>query len=194
MSCFFCIKDKDTLGALLILLGYWCFSKPLFFAPDTPLYWFIIYSISIGISIYYFKFKTAKLLFVIVVFAVFIEIYWLVTEYESRPRMIYWVGLLALTVWLRQLLFNRIFIMDEYFDYTSGKMLLDKHIGAILLSYYVLVVLMIIEYFARHLTDHSGLLFVYNLFTPISTLMSAATLAVTYMHYFYNQSQKYLIA
>jgi hypothetical protein len=191
-SCVFCGKDRDALGALLILLGYWCFSKPLFWAPDNPIYWFVIYVACFGVSFYYLNHITAKILLILVLFTVGAEIYWWSIAYENKPRMIYWIGLLALTVWLRQLLFNRIFLMHEYFGHTSGKVALDSHIGKILLVYYALVVLMIIEYFARHLGNVHELLLIYNLFTPVSTLISALTLAVIYMHYFYNQSQKYL--
>lgn len=192
VSSIFCWKDKDTLGALLILLGYWCLSKPLFMTPDSPIYWLVIYSSCIGISLYYIHHITAKILLIIVAFTICAEAYWWNFAYEHKPRMIYWVGLLALTVWLRQLLYNRIFIMHQYFGYTSGKLALDSHIGNILYVYYALVVLMILEYFARHLGGLHDLLFIYNLFTPVSTLISAVTLALIFMHYFYNHSQKHL--
>jgi hypothetical protein len=108
--------------------------------------------------------------------------------------MIYWIGLLAVTVWLRQLLFNRVIIMHQHFGYTSGKMALDHQLGTILLVYYILVLFMIVEFFSRHLTGSYELLFVYNLFTPIATFISASTLAVVYMHYFNNESKRYLAA
>lgn len=194
VSCFFCIKDKDTLGALIVLFGYWCISKLLFHIPDTPLSDAFVYISCLGIAIYYFHIKTAKVLLVITCFSIAAEFYWWISEYDHKPKMIYWIGLLAVTVWLRQLLFNRVIIMHNYFGYTSGKMALDHQLGTILLVYYVLVLLMVTEYFARHLTSSHELLFVYSLFTPLATFISAATLAVVYMHYFYNESKKYLAA
>jgi hypothetical protein len=194
LSCFFCIKDKDTLAALIVLLGYWCLAKFLIHIPDTPSLNALVYVSCFWIAIYYFHVKTAKILLVITCFSIGAEYYWWISEYEHKPKMIYWTSLLAVTVWLRQLLFNRVIIMHNYFGYTSGKMGLDHQLGTILLAYYVLVLLMVAEYFARHLTGSNELLFIYNLFTPVATLISATTLAVVYMHYFNNESKKYLAA
>jgi hypothetical protein len=194
VSCIFCWKDKDSFGALVVLLCYWCLSKPLYAAPDTPLYWFLTYGGSLVIAVYYFHHLTAKVLLAYIVFAASVETYWWYTEYAGKPRLIYYIGLIALTVWLRQLLYNRIFIMSEYFGYSSGKITLDVYIGGIFYSYYVLVVLMITEYFVRHLTTIKSILIIYNLYTPASAFLSTLTLGVVYMHYFYNQSQKHLSA
>ncbi|TDF41309.1 hypothetical protein EYS14_00140 [Alteromonadaceae bacterium M269] len=194
VSILFCWADKDTFGALIVLLGYWLGSEVLFAVPDKWPYWLLIYSGCLALSIYYLHHITAKILLGFILFTVGAEIYWLSTEYADKPRMIYWVGLMSLTVWLRQLLFNRIFIMDEYFGYSGGKVALDGNVGDIFFGYYVLVTLMTLEFFIRHILRLGDMLFVYNLFTPVSTLISALTLAVIYMHYFYNQSKKHLSA
>ena len=193
-SCFFCWGDKDTLGALLALIGFLSLSKLLFIAPDSPLYWLLIYGGCLVLSICYFHHITAKILLGFVVFTVGAEIYWWNISYASKPMMAYQVSLIALTVWLRQLLFSRVFIMSKYFGYSSGKLTLDVHIGGIFYSYYVLVILMAVEYFVRHIAGIKDVYIIYNLYTPASTFVSSLTLAVVYMHYFYNQSQKHLPA
>jgi hypothetical protein len=193
LSCLFCWGDKDTLGALLILLGYWLFAKAIINIPDLWQSWVLIYGVSAALCIYYFRHITAKITFLIVLYTVAAELIWWFQDYLNKPRIYYYVGLLAITVWVRQLLFDRIFIADRYFNYTSGKTGLDTHIGSILYLYFILVLLMTAEYFLRH---QSGLnvTTVYYLYTPISNVISGITLAAVYMHYFNNQSKKYLSA
>lgn len=194
VSSIFCWHDKDSFGALVVLLCYWLVSKILYAAPDSPLYWFLIYSGSLAIAIYYFRQAIAKVLLAFVLFAVCAETYWWIIDYASKPRIIYFIGLMAIAVWLKRLLFYRALLMSEYFGYSGGKVALDGNVGAILFGYFILLVLMATEYFIRHLTSFNDMLFVYNLFPPISMSLSALTLAVIYMHYFHNQSQKHLSA
>lgn len=194
LSCIFCWKDKDTLGALLILLGYWLLSKPLYMAPNAWPVLLVAYSVCLGVSVYYFHHITAKILLVLTLYSIGAELYWSHIEYQSRPKLFYWVGLLAINLWARQLLFNRVFIAHTYFNYTSGKMSLDGHAILILNAYFYLVLCVTIEYFIRHITGLGHVAYIYALFTPVSTLLTAVTLAVVYMHYFYYQSQKHLPA
>jgi hypothetical protein len=193
-SCLFCWKDKDTLGALFILLGYWCWSKPLFMAPDILFYQLVVYGCCVGLAVYYFHHVTAKIFLILVLFAIGAEIYWESITYAHKPRMIYWFGLLALTIWAKQLLFNRIFIAHKYFNYTSGKTGLDTHLGSILYLSFGLIFLMAMEYLVRHIGGLTEVTTVHYLFTPVSTFISGITLAIIYMHYFNNQSKKYLPA
>lgn len=192
LSCLFCWSDKDTLGALLILLALWLLAKPMLYGPDALLFWIVIYGASLAISIYYFYHIAAKITLLLTLFTVGAETYWWLIDYEPKPKMHYWLGLLASTLWARQLLFNRIIIADYYFNYTSGKTALDTLLGNILYVYFYLVVFVILEYFLRHLAALSDLTLVYDHFSPIATAMSALTLVIIYMHYFYNQSQKHI--
>lgn len=194
LSCIFCWTDKDTLGALVILLGYWLGSKALYFVPDTWQYWFVIYGLGIGLSCYYFHHITAKITLIIVLYSIVAECLWWYQGYTNKPEIHYVVGLLAITVWARQLLFNRVLIAHEYFKYTSGKTGLDTHIGGILYFYFGLVLLMALEYFVRHVGGFTDVTTIYYLFTPISNVISGITLAVIYMHFFNNQSKKHLSA
>lgn len=194
LSCLFCWSDKDTLGALLILLGYWLVAKALINAPDNWQYWLLIYASGIGLCCYYFHHITAKITLMIVLYSVAAEWFWWHENYINKPEIHYYIGLLALTVWIRKLLFNRIFIAYKYFNYTSGKTGLDSHAGVILYLSFALIFLMTLEYFVRHLGGINNVTTIYYLFTPISTVISGATLAVIYMHYFNNQSKKHLSA
>jgi hypothetical protein len=194
VSSLFCWSDKDSFGALVVLLGYWLGSEALFAAPNEWLFKLLIYGGCLVLSFYYLKHMTAKILLVFIVLTISAEFYWLSIDYDNSPRMIYLIGLMSLTVWLRQLLFNRIFIMHEYFGYSGGKVALDSNIEDIFLIYYVLVILVTSEFFVRSVFGFVEVDFIYDLFAPISTLISALTLAVIYMHYFYNQSKKHLSA
>ncbi|TDF37477.1 hypothetical protein EYS14_15110 [Alteromonadaceae bacterium M269] len=194
MSCVFCWRDKDTLGALLILLGYWLIAKVLIVIPDTWQYWLLVYGMSAGICVYYFNHITAKVALIVVLFSVMAEWLWWQQEYANKPEVFYHVGLLTLTVWVRQLLFNRIFIAHEYFNYTSGKTGLDTHARGILFASFTLILLTTLEYFVRHVSGLGSVTTIYYLFTPVSTIISGIMLAVIYMHYFNNQSKKYLSA
>jgi hypothetical protein len=194
LSCIFCWKDKDTLGTLLILLGFWCLAKPLFMFPDSLLYQLMGYGICLGLAVYYFHHVTAKILLIFVFFTIGAEIYWESVIYVNKPRMIYLVGLLGLTIWARQLLFNRIFIAHKYFNYISGKTGLDTHIGSILYLSFGLHLLMTVEYLVRHVGGCTEITTVYYLYTPAANLISVLALAIIYMHYFNNRSKKYLSA
>jgi hypothetical protein len=194
VSAIFCWQDKDSFGALVVLLCYWLLSKIIYIAPDTVFYRIVIYSCSLGIAIFYFRYPIAKVLTAFVVFTVCIEFYWWMSAYANKPRIIYFIGLMAIAVWLKRLLINRALLMSEYLGYSGGKVALDGNVGAILFGYFILLILMTTEYFIRHLTSFKDMLIIYDLFPPISMFMSALTLAVIYMHYFYNQSQKHLSA
>lgn len=194
VSCLFCWADKDTLSALLILLAYWGLTKLLYAAPDTLTYWAVIYGVCIALSFYYIHHLTAKLVLIVTLYSIGAEWFWWHSNYANKPEMHYWAGLLALILWTRQLLFNRVIIADNYFGYVSGKIALDEHVRHILYLYFGLVTLMILEYFARHLGAQSNMTMVYEQFTLVANTLSAITLAVIYMHYFHNQSQKYFTA
>lgn len=191
-SGLFCWHEKDSFGAVIVLLGYNCLSKLVFKAPDEAFFWVVAYIISLGIAAYYIDLLASKILLAIVMFTIGAELYWYMVEYSAKPMMSYWIALLSLTLWLKQILNNRIFLMDELFGYTGGKLALDGHIGSVLNAYYLLIVLMIVEFYIRHLAGLKNALVVYNYFTPVTTFLSAVILAAVYMHYFYNQSQKHL--
>jgi hypothetical protein len=194
LSCIFCWSDKDTLGALLILLGYWLGSEVLDRVPDQLHYLIAVYGLSIAICILYFQHITAKITLIIVLYTVAAEYLWWRQDYGSKPEIHYYVGLLMLTVWTRQLLFNRIFIADKYFNYTSGKTGLDTHAGAILYLSFVLILLMTGEYLVRHVGGMNNVTTIYYLYSFVSQMISGMILAAIYMHYFNNQSKKYLSA
>jgi hypothetical protein len=194
LSCVFCWQDKDTLGALFILLAYWVSSKILINVPDEWPYWLLIYGGSATVCWYYFHNFAAKLAFIIVLYSVLAEGVWWFQEYADKPEVHYYVGLLTVTVWIRQLLFNRIFIADKYFNYTSGKTGLDTHARGILYLDFVVILAMTVEYFVRHLGGVSDASTVYYLYSPLTQVISGMTLAAIYMHYFNNQSKKYLSA
>lgn len=194
LSCIFCWSDKDTLGALFILLGFWLGSEVLIRVPDEWPYWIAVYGTGLVICIYYFQHVAAKIALMIVCYSVAAEMFWWFQQYDKKPEVHYYVGLLVLTVWTRQLLFDRIFIADKYFNYTSGKTGLDTHARGILYIDFVVILSMILEYFARHLSGINDASTIYYLYSPLSQVISGMTLAAIYMHFFNNQSKKYLSA
>lgn len=191
MSCYFCRKDIDTLGTLLIVLSYWLGSEALLVAPNNGYYLFPIYMTCFGLSLYFFKYATAKILFVYTSVTASAELYWWHIDYSSKPQIIYFVSLMALTLVIQRLLYNRALIMHDYFNHMAGKLALDGHVRRILNSYFALFALMTFEYLLRHIAGLKSALLIYNIFTPASTLISAFTLTVIYMHYFYNQTRKH---
>lgn len=193
-SSVFCRKDKDVLSALLPLLGYLCLVTLIYLAPDTLILGLLIYSASLAIALYYLPHITAKILLGFLLVSLGAEVYWWIIEYNSKPKMVYQIGLMALTVWLNKLWFNRIFIMSDYFGYSTGKVALDTHLGGIYYCYYILTTLMASEYLIRHLAGKKDLLVIYNLYPVIAMLISALSLGMIYMHYFYYQSKKHLSA
>lgn len=193
-SCVFCRKDKDVLSALIILIGYSCLAKFIYLAPDILIFGLLIYSASLAITLYYLQHITAKILLGFVLVSLGAEVYWWSIEYNNKPKMAYQIGLMALTVWLKQLWFNRVFIMSEYFGYSSGKIALDAHLDVILHSYVIMVTLMAVEYLVRHLMGIKELLIIYNLYPVVAIFTSLLSLGVIHMHYFYNQSKKHLSA
>jgi hypothetical protein len=102
--------------------------------------------------------------------------------------------MMAITVLSRELLFNRVFIAHRYFGYSSGKIALDWQLKGVLLADCVLLISMLLEYLLRHLFGLSQATFVYYNFTWMATTLSGITLTIVYMHYFYNQSKKHLLA
>ena len=57
-----------------------------------------------------------------------------------------------------------------------------------------MIVLMLLEYFIRHLVGLKDITFVYYNYTLVADLLSGITLVIIYMHFFYNQSKKHLPA
>lgn len=194
LSCVFCWKDKDTLGALVILLGLWCVPQIIYILPENKYSLFLIYTFALGISLYYIKQPTAKITFIITLFSIGSELFWWQIDYANKPQIYYYAGLLAVIESARELLFKRVFILSKYFDFQSGKIALDWQIRVILLAYYILVILMLLEYFFRHLTSHVNATTVYYHYSLIATIISGITLTLIYLHYFYNQAKKHLSA
>ena len=194
LSCVFCWADKDTLGALVILLGLWCLSEAIYILPGNIYSFILVYALALILSVAFIEQTTAKITLLITIISIGAEIFWWHSEYTNKPQIHYLVGLLALTGLARELLFKRVFILSEYLGIHSGKVALDWQIRSILLIGYILSLAVIIEYFIRHFTGLSNLTFVYYQFGLIATILSAITLAVIYMHYFNNQSQKHLPA
>ncbi|MBL4630323.1 MAG: hypothetical protein JKY14_03915 [Paraglaciecola sp.] len=190
----FCRADKDTLGALVILLGLWCLSEALYILPANLYSLVLVYALTLILSVAFISQTTAKITFLITIISISAEVFWWHSEYTNKPQIHYLVGLLAITELARELLFKRVFILSEYLGIHSGKVALDWQLRSILLVGYSLFLAVIIEYLIRHLAGLSNLTFIYYQFGIVATILSAFTLVVVYMHYFNNQSQKHLPA
>jgi hypothetical protein len=195
-SCIFCWSDKDTLGALLILLGLWFVTLLLYKLPESTTFMIIVYAfcIAISISIYRFEQVSTKITLAIILCSIGAEIFWWQIYYVYKPHIYYFIGLLTLMDIARGLLFKRVFLVYQYFGHQSGKIALDWQLRGVLLAGYTLIVLMLLEYFIRHLAGLKDITFIYYNYTLFANLLSGITLTTIYMHYFYNQSKKHLPA
>jgi hypothetical protein len=194
LSCVFCLADKDALGALVILLGLWIVSQVIYMLPENMFSLVFVYSLCLILLIIFRANITTKITLLMTLFCIGAEIYWWQTDYANKPQIHYFLGLLVLTDFARVLLFKRVFIMYEYFGWMSGKTALDWQIRGILFVGYILLTLMLFEYFIRHLVGLNQITIVYYNFTIIANILSGITLVIIYMHFFYNQSQKHLPA
>ena len=194
LSCVFCWSDKDTLGALVILLGLWVVSEGVYMLPENIYSLELVYSLCLILPITYRHNIAAKFTLLIIICCIGAEIYWWHTNYTNKPQIHYFLALLVLTDLARELLFKRVFIVYEYFGFRSGKIALDWQIRGILLVGYILLTLMLLEYFVRHLVGLSQVTTIYYNFTTIANILSGITLVIIYMHFFYNQSKKHLRA
>jgi hypothetical protein len=154
----------------------------------------LVYAFCIAISIYRVKQTSTKITLAITLFSICTEILWWNISYVNKPHIYYFIGLLTLMDLARELLFKRVLIMSQYFGYQSGKIALDWQLKGIILAGYVMIVLMLLEYFIRHLADLKDITFIYYNYTLVANLLSGITLTTIYMHYFYNQSKKHLLA
>jgi len=194
LSCVFCLADKDALGALVILLGLWIVSQVIYMLPENMYSLALVYFFCLILPITFRDNITAKITLLITLFCIAAEVYWWHTNYANKPQIHYFLGLLVLTDLARVLLLKRVFIVYEYFGWISGKTALDWQIRGILLVGYLMLTLMLLEYFIRHLAGLSQVTIVYYNFTIIANILSGITLVIIYMHYFYNQSKKHLQA
>ncbi|MFT5838185.1 MAG: hypothetical protein ACI9UT_000676 [Flavobacteriales bacterium] len=194
LSCVFCWTDKDTLGALVILLGLWCLSRVLLILPENEYSLVVVYIFCIFTALYCIKQLTAKVTLIIIVSSIGAELFWWHSAYVDKPHIYYYLGVLCVTELARELLVKRVFILSEYFDLISGKVALDWQIRGILFSYYMLIVFMLMEYFVRHLSSYHNTTFVYDNYSFVATIISGLTLVIIYMHYFHNQAKKYIAA
>jgi hypothetical protein len=194
LSCVFCWSDKDTLGTLVILLGLWCLSRLLYTFVGLEYILEITYVTSLLISVFYLKRVISVITVAITLLCIATELYWSITVYVNRPTIYYYVGLLVLSALSRELLLQRVFLLNKYFGYCSGKIALDWQIRGVLLTGYVLLAMMLTEYFFRHVIGFTQITFVYYNYTLVANFLSGITLALVYMHYFYNESQKHMPA
>lgn len=194
LSCVFCWKDKDTLGAIVILLGLWCLSEAIYLLPEHLYSLVLTYVLCLILSTLFIDQITAKVTLTITLYSIAAEIFWWYTDYTNKPQIHYLIGLLALTGFARELLLKRVILLSKYFAFHSGKVALDWQLRSVLFIGYVLLLAVIGEYFIRHLTEYTDLTFIYYNFGLIATILSAVTLMLIYMHYFNNQSQKHLLA
>jgi hypothetical protein len=194
LSCVFCWADKDTLGALIILLGLWCLSEAIYLLPEHVYSLILTYALCLILSAIFIDQITAKITLVITLYSIGAEFFWWYTDYTNKPLIHYLIGLLALTGLARELLLKRVILLSEYFAIHSGKVALDWQIRTILSLYYVLMLLVVLEYFIRHLMNFPNLTFIYYKFSLVASILSGLTLILIYSHYFYNQSKKHIQA
>lgn len=194
LSCIFCWSDKDTLGALLILLGLWFVTLLLYELPESTTFMVLVYAFCIAISIYRFEQVSTKITLAIILCSIGAEIFWWQISYVNKPHIYYFIGLLTLMDIAMELLFKRVLLMSQYFGHQSGKIALDWQLKGVILAGYVMIVLMLLEYFIRHLAGLKDITFIYYNYTLVANLLSGITLTTIYMHYFYNQSKKHLPA
>ncbi|MFT6776961.1 MAG: hypothetical protein ACJAV1_000873 [Paraglaciecola sp.] len=178
----------------MILLGLWSIPQIIYILPNNHYSSSLIYTFAMGISLYCIKQPTAKITLLITLFSIGSEFFWWETDYVNKPQIYYYVGLLAVIESARELLFKRVFILSTYFGFLSVKIALDWQIRGVLLTYNILVILMLLEYFVRHLTAYVNVTTVYYNYSLIAAITSGITLALIYMHYFYNQAKKHLTA
>lgn len=194
LSCVFCWADKDTLGALVILLGLWCLSQVIYILPGNIYSLVLVYVFCLVLSVAFIDQVTAKITLIVTLYSIGAEVFWWNIDYINKPQIHYLIGLLALTGLARELLFKRVIILSEYFGIHSGKVALDWQIRGILSLYYGLMITVVFEYFVRHLMGFKQLTVFYYSFSLIATILSGVTLALIYTHYFHNQSKKHLQA
>jgi hypothetical protein len=154
----------------------------------------LVYAFCIAISIYRIKQTSTRITLAIIIFSIGAEFFWWNTSYANKPHIFYFIGLLTLTDIARELLYKRVFLMSQYFGYQSGKIALDWQLRGIILAGYVMIALMLLEYFIRHLVGLKNITVIYYNYTLVANLLSGITLTTIYMHYFYNQSKKHLPA
>jgi hypothetical protein len=194
LSCVFCWSDKDTLGALAILLGLWGLSQVIYMLPSNTYSLMVVYALCLVLSVAFLDQITAKVTLIVTLYSIGAEMFWWHIEYANKPQIHYLVGLLALTGLARELLFKRVIYMSEYLGIHSGKVALDWQVRWVLLIGYSFLLAVILEYFVRHLTEFSNVTIFYYQFEIAAQTLSTITLALIYMHYFHNQAKKHLAA
>lgn len=193
-SCYFCYRDKDALGAIIIVVLFWLASELLFILPNTLPFKIAVYGFSLTVALVYRQLLIGLLLAIMTVFGLIAEVYWQMTDYPHTPEMLYYFGLLSTCVVAKRLLYYRIPISSQYFNYTSGKIALDFRINGIFDLYYILCILNIIEYYLRHVSEHRDIMLMYTVWQPANVLLSLLTLSFIYHFYFKYQAKKHFTA
>jgi hypothetical protein len=189
----FCINDKDSLSCIGILLIYWLASE-LLFDSQGWLAKVLVYTAAVWICYHFFRHTLAKFSLLFVLLTLSAEIYWYVTDYILSARLYYYVGMIAMTTLVIQVLSMRLQLMAEWFKHLSGRNALDYQVATILKAYLILHYLNLLEYFLRHLFGLKSILVIYEWFPVLSGLMSAMTMAVIFMIFFHYKAKSYLLA
>lgn len=168
-------RNDRSKGLLSILILVRVVDEFLFYFSDLSFSKWIIYTVS---TVVVYKYRHDKyslfLSLPVLIASVSSELFWFFTGYAS-PGIHFYMGLIALNVFVRQLAFQR------FITYLTESTPLDYH-------YYSLIVVMLValnavtfEYIVRHISDLSPLS-IYYLFPSVSKFIQVVILAMVVIH------------
>ncbi|MEM9103959.1 MAG: hypothetical protein AAGB12_16750 [Pseudomonadota bacterium] len=157
MSVIF-IKDINMVSVIAITTAAnlcFMFLFPLLVGADYQILLKVATYCAMGVSLYRLKTEEYRGVIAFVLgLCIASELYWFAIGYPSP--VIHWhVFVMMINVWMRHFLFQRVFIMAKYFPNRYRSLDLDLSLYELGWYYNIVHIVVIFEYFARHLFSYN---------------------------------------
>lgn len=175
-----CRENINVVSVVVIILIY---------AIATEIAWLVLSDISSFKFLLYFLLllacyicrldKITKIIFPVIILMLATDAYWYFTNYSS-PKTIWYMWLIISTLGLRYLLMYRVSFVDQYFPDKGESINLDWVIYKITATFVVIQILMLLEYFARHILNLPNILIIYTSYPYLIQVVSTFTIWVVF--------------
>jgi len=184
-TAFICRKNINVVGIIVILLFERIFEETLwFFLHDIwNNIWFLkagVYLTLGALTVKLWHDPMSKIALSCLVFSLFAEFYWHLTDYEKVPS-IYWHNIIiGQSLVVRYLLFSRIGLTYKLLSKHSKSINLDWFIYQITSLYIVVEAFNIFEYLLRHIAKLLQVQFVYTIYPYVMQSLATFTLWIVF--------------
>lgn len=189
-TAFICRKNVNVLGVIAILVIQRLLEESAWFISEQEFKTAIkaLFYTSALFTWYKIKYDpTSRMLAIALILSLSSELYWYLAG-KGAPEIYWYVGLAAVCLFTRHLLFLRVSYTDDFYPGRAESINLDWHVFKLYAVSIAVQVLMLIEYIVRSVFGFVEILYFYKLYPYLAHSIGTYTIWIIF-----NESYRLLL-